>query len=59
MPKKWCPECEEEKDVVNRIFSVMATWDEEEDDYQSSDNCNGRLYDECIECGAVLEEREV
>jgi len=61
MPKKWCPECKEEKEVINRVFSVRATWNEEEDDYQSSDwdNWSGRLYDECLECGAVLEEREV
>jgi len=61
MPKKWCPECKEEKEVVNRVFVVRATWDEEEDDYQSSDldNWNGDLYDKCLECGAILEERVV
>ena len=61
MPKKWCPECKEEKDVVTRVFTIRATWNEKEDDYQSSawDNWSADLYDECIDCGAILEEKEV
>ena len=58
MPMKWCPKCKELKERVSRIFSVVANWDEIEDDYRydPEDLHNSELIDKCRECETVLEE---
>ncbi len=58
MPMKWCPKCKELKEKVNRVFSVVSMWDEEEDDYRynSEDLYNSDLTDKCLDCGFDLEE---
>ena len=59
MGMKWCPKCRKLLEKVNRVFSVAATWDDEEGDYRSTvadEAKTGELYDTCIECGAEVEE---
>jgi len=58
MPMKWCPKCKKIQEKVNRVFSVVANWDEGEDDYRydSEDLYNSELIDKCLECEAELEE---
>jgi hypothetical protein len=58
MPKKRCPKCEEIKEQVNRVFSVISNWDKIEDDYRydSEDLYNAELIDKCLECDIELEE---
>jgi hypothetical protein len=58
MPMKWCPKCKELKERVNRVFSIVTTWDEEEDDYRymEKDEYEAELIDKCLECGRDLEE---
>jgi phage FluMu protein Com len=55
---KWCPKCKELKEQVNRVFSMVATWDDEEDDYRydSQAEYEAELIDKCPECGEDLEE---
>ena len=58
MPMKWCPKCKALKEKTNRVFSIVATWDDGEDDYRHSkeDELSAELIDKCIECGEELEE---
>ncbi len=58
MPMKWCTKCKELKDKVNRVFSVVSTWDENEGDYRydSEELYNSELTDKCLDCGSDLEE---
>ena len=58
MPMKWCPKCKKIQEKVNRVFSVVANWDEDEDDYRydSEDLYNSELIDKCLECEAELKE---
>lgn len=58
MPIKWCPKCKELKEKVNRVFSAVANWDEDEDDYRydSEELYNSELIDKCLDCGSDLEE---
>jgi hypothetical protein len=43
---------------VNRVFSIVATWDDEEDDYRygCKEEAEAELIDKCLECGTELEE---
>jgi len=43
---------------VNRVFSIVSTWDEEEEDYRytAKDEYEAELIDKCLECGSDLEE---
>jgi len=58
MPMKWCPKCKELKKQVNRVFSIVSTWDEEEEHYRyaAKDEYEAELIDKCLECGSDLEE---
>lgn len=58
MPKKWCPKCQEPKEKVNRVFSIVAMWDEVEDDYRYGvkEEYESELYDKCLECDMELME---
>ncbi len=58
MPMKWCPKCKTLKEKVNRVFSIVATWDDDEDDYRygKDDELDSELIDKCLECGTELEE---
>jgi hypothetical protein len=58
MPMKWCPGCKKIAERVNRVFSVVSSWDENEDDYRydSESLYNAELIDKCLECGTELEE---
>jgi hypothetical protein len=58
MPMKWCLKCKKLQEKVNRVFSVVSVWDEDEGDYRydSEDLYNAELIDKCLECGSELEE---
>lgn len=58
MPMKWCPKCKKIVEKVNRILSVVANWDKDEDDYRydQEDLYNSELIDKCLECDTELEE---
>ena len=58
MPMKWCPKCKALKEKVNRVFSIVATWDDDEDDYRytEKEECEAELIDKCLECETELEE---
>jgi len=58
MSRKWCPKCKKVVDKVNRVFSIVAIWDEEEDDYSygHKEEYEAELTDKCLECGEELEE---
>jgi hypothetical protein len=55
---KWCPKCKTLREKVNRVFSIVATWDDEEDDYRygCKEEAEAELIDKCLECGTELEE---
>jgi hypothetical protein len=55
---KWCPKCKALKERVSRVFSIVATWDEYEDDYRygCEEEAEAELIDKCLECGTELEE---
>jgi uncharacterized protein with PIN domain len=58
MPKKQCPKCNQIAEKVNRVFSVISIWDENEDDYRYDDEelYNAEIVDKCLECGTELQE---
>jgi len=58
MPKKFCPKCKKIAEKVNRVFSIVATWDEEEDDYRygHKEEYEAEVIDKCVDCGEELEE---
>ena len=58
MPMKWCPKCKALKEKTNRIFSIVATWDDDEDDYRytEKEETEAELIDKCLDCGEELEE---
>ena len=58
MPMKWCPKCKALKEKTNRIFSIVATWDDDEDDYRytGKEEYEAELIDKCLDCGEELKE---
>lgn len=58
MPMKWCPKCKKIPERVDRVFSIVAIWDEAEDDYRPGfkEENEAKLMDKCPECGTEVEE---
>jgi len=56
MSRKWCPRCKKVVDKINRVFSIVAIWDEEEDDYRygNKEEYEAEVIDKCLECGEEL-----
>ncbi len=58
MAKRWCPECGQHKDRINRIVSGMMRWDERAGSYTEEDFSLSEIHDQCPECKTPLLEVE-